>query len=185
MPSKPPTIPPSHRFHPYLTPELHSPPLSPNIPDVFSESLSHSSMSILLSPSHIPAQSTLPPLIYQKHAQFSNIITPITDSPSLFQSPSPFQGEFHNQLSAENLGLREEVTRLDTALRELHDVMQQGFDAGNMQIMLLASYLDWFLEQNAEKDRNRKKNRHCIHGGKAMILTEEEMADLIDWAEAT
>jgi len=146
MPSEPPTTPPSCHFHPYLAPELHSPPLSPNIPDVFSESLSCSSMSILLSPSCIPAQSTLPPLIYQKHAQFSNIVTPITDSPSLFQSPSPLQGEFHDQLSAENLGLREEVTCLDTALCKLHDVMQQGFDAGNMQIMLLASYLEWFLD---------------------------------------
>src|SRR6266436_103269 len=179
MPSEPPTTPPSCHFHPYLAPELHSPPLSPNIPDVFSESLSHSSMSILLSPSHIPAQSTLPPLIYQKCAQFSNIVTPITDS------PSPLQGEFHDRLSAENLGLREEVTHLDTALCELHDVMQQGFDAGNTQIMLLASYLEWFLEQNTEKDRNCKKNRHCICGGKAVILTEEEIADLIDQAEAT
>ncbi len=55
----------------------------------------------------------------------------------------------------------------------------------NTQIMLLASYLEQFLEQNTEKDRNCKKNRHCIHGGKAVILTKEEMADLIDQAEAT
>src|SRR5258708_33899582 len=39
MPSKPPTTPPSCHFHPYLAPELHSPPLSPTIPNVFSESL--------------------------------------------------------------------------------------------------------------------------------------------------
>ncbi|KAF8332312.1 uncharacterized protein EI90DRAFT_3015919 [Cantharellus anzutake] len=58
------------------------------------------------------------------------------------------------QLQAENEVLRKEIKDLDDAL------------------------------QNAEKEKNHGKDWHRLQTGKAVVLTEDEMSDLIDRAEA-
>src|SRR5260370_7027223 len=69
-----------------IDPDLYSPSAALT-PDVFTESVSHSAMSALLTPSQLPSQAMLPPLIYQKWGSFKKVPTPIANSPQI----SPFE----------------------------------------------------------------------------------------------
>ncbi len=119
----------------------------------------------------------MPPWIYQKHILPKNVPVHVSNL-----APTPEMAS-NAQLLTENQALRQEIHTLDETLQDLHQEMHDRFDAGNIQILLLASFLEQFLQQNAEKEKKRKSG-HWLHSGKAVIFTEDDILELIDRAEA-
>jgi hypothetical protein len=57
-------------------------------------------------------------------------------------APPALAPENDCQLLLENQKLRQEIQDLDQTLAQLQRKMEDGFDAGNAQILLLATYLE-------------------------------------------
>src|SRR6266436_8284622 len=92
--------------------ELYSPSVATSPEGAFCDSLSHSQMSVLLSPSHLPSSVSMPPWIYQKYILPKNVPACVSNL-----APTPEMAS-NAQLLTENQALRQEIQTLDETLQD-------------------------------------------------------------------
>ncbi len=88
-------------------------------------------------------------------------------------------------LAARVNGLESEVILLQEKNKELHQLMEDRSDFMNMQLLFLGSFAECTMELNAEKERKKSQNPFRVQAGRAFVLSNDEMIDLVARGEVT
>ena len=135
-------------------------------------------MAILLTPTHPHTMPSLPPQVYLKHIPFTHI-------PSLIATPHHSDMISMGALAARVNGLESEVILLQEKNKELHQLMEDRSDFMNMQLLFLGSFVEHAMELNAEKEQKKSQNPFRVQAGRAFVLSNDEMIDLVARGEVT